>query len=68
MLRSAGCLSLDVWDRDHRRLGHPGMPHGEVFYLYGADPLAPGLDHVLGAVGQLDVTQAVDRTHVWESE
>ena len=38
---------------DHRRLDHVGVGHHLVLELDRGDPLAAGLDHVLGAVGDL---------------
>ncbi len=44
--------------------GHGRVGHGDVFQFDGADPFAAGLDHVLGAVGDLDVAVGVDGDHV----
>src|SRR5665811_1928082 len=41
-------------------VGHPAVADGDVFQLDGADPFAAGLDHVLGAVGDLHVAIGVD--------
>ena len=41
--------------RDHRRLEHLGVGHDLVLELDRRDPLAAGLDEVLGAVDQPDV-------------
>src|SRR5688572_15738774 len=49
---------------DHRRLGDRGMGNGDVLEVDGADPFAAGLDHVLRAVGDLDVALGVDVHHV----
>jgi hypothetical protein len=48
-------LPLRVRHADHRRLQHRRVAHGEVLQFDRADPFAAGLDHVLAAVGQLDV-------------
>jgi hypothetical protein len=35
-----------------------------ILQLHRADPLAAGLDHVLGPIGQGDLTVVVDHGHV----
>ena len=55
---------LLVGDRDHRRLGDRRVPHQRVLERDGRDPLAAGLDEVLGAVLDLDVAVGVDRDDV----
>jgi hypothetical protein len=40
------------------------VAHGGVFQLYRADPFPAGLDHVLGAVGDLQSAVRVEDRHV----
>ena len=40
------------------------MTHGDVFQLDRADPLTAGLDDILGAIGDLQITVLVDRADV----
>src|SRR5690242_9051672 len=47
-------------DRDDRGFGDRGVTHERVLERDRADPLAPGLDEVLGAILDLDVTARVD--------
>jgi hypothetical protein len=47
-------------NRDDGGLGDHGMGHDLVLELDRADPFAARLDHVLGAVAQLDVAVVVD--------
>ncbi len=47
-------------DADHRGLRHIRVADGEVLEVDGGDPLAAGLDHVLGAVGDLHVAERID--------
>src|SRR5687767_1446204 len=49
---------------DHRGLGDRRVLDGDVFQVDRADPLAAGLDHVLGTVGDLDVALGVDGADV----
>src|SRR5690606_11415209 len=49
---------------DDGRLGDIRVADGQVFQIDGGDPLAAGLDDVLGAVGDLHVAVAVDMRDV----
>src|SRR5574339_206986 len=49
---------------DHRGLGDRRVRDRDVLQVDRADPLAAGLDHVLRAVGDLDVAVGVDGAHV----
>ena len=53
-----------VRHRDHRGLGDVGMRHRGILEVDRADPLAARLDHVLAAVGDLQVAVGVDRRDV----
>ena len=44
---------------DDGGLRHLGVVGGDVFHLDGGDPLAAGLDHILGAVGDRHVALSV---------
>ncbi len=44
----------------HRGLLHGRMPHERVLQVYRADPLAAGLDEVLGTVGDANVPLWID--------
>ena len=48
-------LPLGVGHGDHRRLGHRGHLHDGRLHVHRGDPLAAGLDEVLGAVGDDEV-------------
>src|SRR4051812_34525019 len=48
-------VPLRMLDADHRRLGDRRMRNRDVLEVDRANPLAAGLDHVLRAVGDLDV-------------
>ena len=47
-------------DADHGGLRHLGMADREIFQVDRGNPFAAGLDHVLGAVGDLHVAVLVD--------
>ena len=47
-------------DADHGGLRDLGMADREVFQVDRGNPFAAGLDHVLGAVGDLHVAVRVD--------
>ena len=49
-----------VRHRDDRRLRHRRVAHERALERHRADPLAAGLDQVLGAVADLEVAQRVD--------
>src|ERR1700741_4174537 len=49
---------------DHRRLGDRRVRDGDVLQIDRADPFAARLDHVLRAVGDLDVALRGDGAHV----
>src|SRR5688500_7083009 len=53
-------VPLRVAHPDHRRLGDRRMRDGDVLEIDRADPLAARLDHVLRAVGDLDITLRID--------
>src|SRR5689334_10311598 len=53
-----------VLHADYRRLGDRGVRDRDVLEVDRADPLAARLDHVLRAVGDLDVALGIDRAHV----
>ena len=59
---------LRVGDGDHRGLEHVGMAHHRILELDRRDPLAAGLDDVLGAVRDGHVTLAVERADVAGAE
>jgi TRAP-type C4-dicarboxylate transport system permease large subunit len=61
-------LPLRVRHADDGGLGHRRVAHGGVFQVDRADPFAAGLDHVLGAVHQLQVAVGVDGGHVTGGE
>ncbi|PAV72391.1 hypothetical protein WR25_15958 [Diploscapter pachys] len=46
-------VPLRVGDTQHGGFGDRRVGHGDVFQVDRADPLATGLDHILGAVGDL---------------
>ena len=58
--RERALAPLGVRQADHRGLGHRRVRHDLVLELDRADPLAARLDHVLGAVAQLDVAVRID--------
>src|SRR5262245_1688583 len=47
-------------DADHGGLRHRGMADREVLQIDRGDPLAAGLDHVLGAIRHLHIAIAID--------
>src|SRR6185436_4415837 len=49
---------------DHRRLRDRGMRDRDVLEVDRADPFAARLDHVLRAVGALDIAVRIDSAHV----
>jgi hypothetical protein len=53
-------VPLWMLDADDRRLCHFGMPDGEILELDRGNPLTAGFDYVLGAVGHVHITIAVD--------
>src|SRR5438128_3120519 len=55
-------------DTDHRGLGDRRVCHRDVLEIDRADPFAARLDHVLRAVGDLDVAVGVDGAHVARGE
>src|SRR6185436_35039 len=57
-------VPLRMAHADHRRLRDRRMRHRDVLEVDRADPLAAGLDHVLRAVGDLDIAVRVDGAHV----
>src|SRR6185503_13234650 len=57
-------VPLRVAHADHRGLGDRGVRHRDVLEVDRADPLAAGLDHVLRAIGDLDVAIGIDRAYV----
>ena len=61
-------VPLGVLDADDRGHGHGGVTDGGVFQVDRADPLAPGLDHVLGAVADLHGAARVDGGDVARGE
>src|SRR5215470_357807 len=50
--------------RDHAGFAHRGMSHERVLKIYGANPLAAGLDHVFAALHELDAAVRIDGGHV----
>src|SRR4051812_33939777 len=52
-------VPLRVLDADHRRFGDRRVRDRDVLEVDRADPLAAGLDHVLRAVGDLDIAVGV---------
>src|SRR6267142_5829398 len=59
---------LGVRHGDHRRLQHLRVAHDQVLDVHARHPLAPGLDQILGPVGDLDVAFRVDRGDVSGAE
>src|SRR6185436_13991013 len=57
-------VPLGVVHADHRRLGDRRVRDRDVLEVDRADPLAAGLDHVLGAIGDLDVAIGIDGADV----
>src|SRR5687767_1128799 len=57
-------VPLGMVHADHRGLGDRRVLDRDVLQVDGADPLAAGLDHVLRAVGDLDVAVGIDGAHV----
>src|SRR6266850_1720320 len=55
-------------DADHRGLGDRRMRDGDVLEVDRADPLAARLDHVLRAVGDLDVAVGIDGADITRGE
>ena len=53
-----------IGNAHYGRLHHVGMCHDFVLEFDRRDPLASGLDHVLGAVGNLDKTQGIHMGYV----
>ncbi len=49
-----------MMDADHGGFRHRGMADREVFQIDRRNPLAAGLDHILGAVGDPHVAVLVD--------
>ena len=49
-----------VLDPDHRRFGDRGVADGDVLERDRADPFAAALDHILRAIGDLQVTVGID--------
>src|SRR5207249_9829465 len=66
--REGTLLPPRVRDRDDRGLGDRGVTHERVLERDRADPLAPGLDEVLGAILDLDVAARVDGDDVAGAE
>jgi hypothetical protein len=63
--RGDGALvPLRVAPREDRGLEHGGVGHEGVLQRHRGDPLAAGLHHVLGAVGDAHVPVGVERHHV----
>jgi hypothetical protein len=50
--------------RDHGGFRDRGMADEGVFHVDGADPLAAGLDQILRAIGDFQITLAVDGRNV----
>src|SRR5688572_29120630 len=57
-------VPLRMLHADHGRFGDRRMGDGDVLEVDGADPFPAGLDHVLRAVGDLDVAFGIDVHHV----
>src|SRR6266850_418787 len=55
-------------DADYRGLGDRRMRDGDVLEVDRADPLAARLDHVLRAVGDLDVAVGIDGADITRGE
>src|SRR5206468_2981198 len=66
--REGTLLPAGVRDRDDRGLRDRGVAHERVLERDRADPLAAGLDEVLGAVLDLDVAARVDGDDVAGAE
>src|SRR5439155_3727180 len=66
--RERTLLPARMRDRDNRGFGDRGVTHERVLERDRADPLAPGLDEVLGAILDLDVAARVDRYDVAGAE
>src|SRR5206468_1605107 len=66
--REGTLLPARVRDRDDRGFGDRGVTHERVLERDRADPLAPGLDQVLGAILDLDVAARVDGDDVAGAE
>ena len=49
---------------DHGRFGYGGMPDRRILEFDGTDPLATGLDDILGSVGYCHVALGVDRRYI----
>src|SRR5256886_5478353 len=66
--REGTLLPARVRDGDDRGFGNRWVTHERVFERDRADPLAPGLDEVLGAILDLDVPARVDGDDVAGAE
>src|SRR5437870_12186195 len=66
--REGTLLPARMRDRDDRGFGDRGVTHERVLERDRADPFAPGLDEVLGAILDLDVPARVDGDDVAGAE
>src|SRR6267378_3699135 len=66
--REGTLLPARVRDRDDRGFGDRGVTHERVLERDRADPLAPGLDEIFGAVLDLDVAAGIDGDDVAGTE
>src|SRR5438309_4273833 len=66
--RQGTLLPARMRDRDDRGFGDRGVSHERVLERDRADPFAPGLDEVLGAILDLDVPARVDGDDVAGAE
>src|SRR5438067_1426266 len=57
-------VPLRMLDADHRRLGDRRMRYRDVLEIDRADPFAARLDHVLRAVGDLNIAVGIDGAYV----
>src|SRR3954469_11420141 len=61
-------VPLRMLDADHRGFSDRRMGDGDVLEVDRADPFAARLDHVLGAVGDLDVAVRIDGADIARRE
>src|ERR1700747_1428542 len=57
-----------MWQTNSRGLSHIRMTHCRVFEIDRADPLTPGLDHILAAIDDLHAALGIDRRAVAGAE